>query len=235
MVSVINKTLWENVAPLVFFWIITPEIVKLKDFMYMLTRLSYNQHMEFIWRMMQPENLFLINSPEIQVMFDCISCSPQLRFDQIVMRRIGSRFLLLDRYTQVKQKIACCFKLLINYETETYTTTLISQYIQVTSPEIKEELFYHYNDIWINMVRPAHLPQTSMHLVMPPTLSIEERRVLKLTLLFDEDTRYGNMFTLQSTLDYAIMCYRDTISKRLMYRILDQLSELRQVLKNHPL
>ena len=232
----ISQTLWKNVAPLVFFWMITPEIAKLKDFLDLFARLNFMQQMKVIWHMTQPKDFFLFNSPRVEAIYDCISCSPQLRLNQTKMCNIGNRFLLSNLYEVTKQNITSFLNFAITCEPEHYILEMITHVIQMASPAFVEELYYHYNDIWtFQLTWPENLPRCALRLPGPYSVSIKHRRRLNRSLRSNPGNGYIDMIYLQSLLKQDIVKHRTSLKEQLTNKIHDQLSELRQVLKTHPL
>ena len=235
MVSITKKVSWDIVGPFVLFWMIPIEISKLKDFLQLFIGLTNHQKLGIIWQMMQPEKVLLINAPEVQTVYDCISCSPQLKVEQTEMHRVGTGFLWMDQYTTIKTNITAFFNYLGPHETAFYAMMLISRLLRVSPPNLVEELFYHYDDIWKNQVKwsdPLH--QSSMHVVMPPIVSDEERIVLWLEMYNDTDTRNQLLLLSHSKLMTAIEDYRNNVSYQLVENIKQKLSNLQQMLDDYP-
>lgn len=236
MVSIAKKVSWEIAGPFVIFWMIPVEITKLKDFLLLFTGLRYHQGLGVIWQMMQPENLLRINTPEVQAVYDCINCSPQLKVEQTEMRRVGDEFLLHDQYITIKTNITAFFNYLGPYETAFYVVMMIARLLRLSPPDLVEELFYHYDDIWRNWVEwsdPNH--QNSMHVVMPPMVSEDERCELRLEMYLDTDTRNQALLVTHDDLIREIEDYRDNASYHLIHNIKVELSKLQQVLDDHPM
>lgn len=231
MVSVTNK-IWETVSPIVLFWTITGEITKLKDFLRLITGLDIHQKLEVIWRMTRPEDPLLINAPEIHTVYECINLSPQLTLIQTEMRSDHNTFLRRDEYAPIKRKIAYFLQNTEWYAHEGVMMRLITQLLQLSSPECVEEMLWHYYNIWTIWI---HWENHSFRcrrytVVIPITISAEEQHILRLEI---NDSDNQEMLSMHDALENMIVkCRYDDIT-RLECNIEQQLTDLHQTLKNH--
>ena len=235
MVLVTKKILWEDVCPIVLFWTITPEIAKLNEFLHLFADLTYMQTLELIWRMIQPEDLLQVNAPEVQPVYDCICCSPQLMLAQTKMRHDDNSFLLRERYTSIKTDIATSLEYSEYYVTSSRMRILITRLLQLSSPELVEELFQHYDDIWRNWTNWQDYDHRCSRyvVVMPTMISAEERNVLRVALYEDDDRRNRDMLSMHDTLVHEIMNCRSDDINQLKHNIELQLIDLQKVLTDH--
>ena len=239
MVFIIKKTLWSDVFPIVLFWTITAEIEKLNNFLHLFTELTSMQTLEFIWLIIQPKNYFNINTPintpKVQSVYDYIAFSPQLILIQNEIYRDNNAFLLKDEYASIKTDIATFFEYNEYYITSSRMIILITQLLQLSSSEIVEELFYHYNDIWKNWTnwQQCYYSCPRYIAVIPTIVSVEEQHILRVTLYEDDDRKTRDMLFMHDMLVQEIVnCRSDNISK-LEHNIELHLSNLQKVLKEH--
>ena len=235
MVSITEKVSWDIVSPIVLFWTITAEIAKLKDFLRLFAGLKYNHELEVIWQMTQPEDPLRVDAPEIQAVYDCINCSPQMTFAQMDMRHNGDEFLLRDQYTPVKIEIATVLEHSEYYVSTSRMKIVITRLLQLSPPELVKELFQHYDDIWMNWVNWDDYDHRCSRyaVVMPTMVSVEERHALRLAIYADDDNRTREMLSMHDRLVCEIVDCRDDVSSQLVHNIELQLTELHQVLKSH--
>ena len=235
MVSITNKLSWEDVSPIVLFWTISAEINKLKDFLRLVEELTHEQDLRFIWQITQTNALLLMdNEPEIQAVYECIICSPQLTVKQTEMHCDSDRFFLRDQYTSIKANIAAFFKQHEHTETAFYMTTMITRVLQLSSNELVEELFQHYNDIWKNLVNWQNYDHCcSRGIVMPLMVSIEEHHFLHREMYADNNHRNRDLLLMNDRLQDKIVACRYDDLNQLEHNIELQLTDLHQALKDH--
>ena len=114
------------------------------------------------------------------------------------MQSIGNEFLLLDHYILIKQRIANFLNTYGDYDDDKSpfnVLTMISQLLQISSPELVEELFYHYNDILRNKISWSNrLHKISLYLEIPPVLSIEECNILRNNIPTESDNDHSIIY-----------------------------------------
>ena len=233
MVSITNKISWVDVSSIVLFWTISAEINKLKDFLRLVEELTYEQDLRFIWRITQTNNLLLIDDePEIQAVYECIICSPQLTVKHAEMRCDSDRFFLRDRYTSIKTNIAAFFKHNEYSETAFHMIMMITRVLQLSSNELVEELFQHYNDIWKNLVNWQNYDHCcSRGIVMPRIVSVEEHHTLHREMYEDNNHRNRDLLLMNDRLQDKIVACRYDDLEQFVHNTELQLTNLHQMLK----
>lgn len=238
MSTVISKTSWKDVAPIVCFWIVSDQIAKLKNFIRLFTKLNYVHRLEAIREIMQAEvEDFPINTLKvIRDIHDCIRCSPQLLFEQAKITNISYSTRIFKQYTAISLAIADFFNRFDNQVTLSYVKIMVSRLLQASEPVLIKELFKFYVDIWQYYVKQSgNLGATWMFLVMPSSVSFEERNILQTALDTDSDHRYSEILSLHYTLVSTIKDVRNYTSIVLIKNVENKISNLQQVLKDRML
>ena len=231
MVFTSKKVSWDNVRPIVLFWTITAEITKLKEFLHLFANLINYQERAVIWKMTQPEGFTRIYNSQLQDIYDCISCSPQLTTAQINMRNNGDNFLWYDQYTSIKTDIADILEYNERYEEPSDMCILITRLLQLSSPELVDELFHHYNDIWGNLINWDNYEYCIKNIIIMPTMISTRERLESEVAIHGEIQLHRNMLYMHNKLSMEIIIYRNDVALQLLDNINIQLTELHQVLK----
>lgn len=234
MTCVSNLPSWENVAPIVLFWIIPAEVDKLKSFRHLFSNLQYKQTLEIIWMMTQPKNSLISDSPEIQAVYDCIMCSPQLTRIQTNMHYYGNDFFLWIDYDLTKKAIANFFEEIDKYMTSYEIMNMITLMLQLSSSEFIDELFYHYKDIWDYWVNWDDSNYCLLRSVKKPvTISDSQQRILLTAIYTDSNCIKRKMLSMHDKLVFSIMSYRNDKMNQLEYNIEICIEDLHQMFKDH--
>ena len=202
----------------------------------MLAELSHANMLKVIWLIMQPEDSWLtVNtiSRKVQAVYDCINGSPQLTIEQTKMHGIGSNFLLQDRYKSIKSGIIGFFHR-NNYDSYAILNMIFSM-IWISEPELSEELFHHYVDIYQTCVtNHGYNSRLAVHLKMPSTLSFIERSRMRTRMHEDLWAREYRMLSIHSRLEKEVANFRAEVAEQLINNVKQQLTNLQQMLEEYP-
>lgn len=173
------------------------EITKIKDFLDLFTRLSYENSLKIIWLMMQSKDSWLFNNigQQVQAVYDCINSSPQLIIEHVKLLHIGNEFLLRDQYTLLKEEF------IIFFHRENYsslnTFNMIILMVQISLPELIEELFHHYVDIYRSCVEQYGFNSELLpHLQIPTTIPFIELSRIRRTMRENSLTSVYRMMSI---------------------------------------
>ena len=237
MVVITNKIPWESIGPFVLLWMIPIEIDIVKNFLDLLEAMSYERTLKLIWYMMRPKNSWLINivDQNVQDAYDCIVCSPQLTIEHTKLLSIGDEFLLLNQeISSIKINMMNLFHR-NNFIKSRAALNMIISVLQLTAPELIEELFHHYNDVYLTYLHIHGYDNSPFtHLEMPPVLVYTERSRIRGRMSTDPYSNEYRMLSLHFTLELEVTNFREKVAAQIVASMKEQVVNLHQMLKEHP-
>lgn len=237
VLSTVNKIPWESIGPLVLFWMIPVEIAKLEHFVNLLTKMSYQRMLKMIWYMMIPKNSWLIDmvDPNVQDAYDCIASSPQLAIEHTRILRIGKRRLFRDEIMFIQTKMMIFFHD-NNFDSHT-SANMIFSVLRTSEPELIEELFHYYNQMYqqYQQYESHDFTDTHLHLSLPPLPHFTERSRLRERMCVNRFSNDHRMMSMHFKLESEIADFRENIAEKIIINMKTQLINLHQMLEEHPL
>ena len=231
-----EKISWKKIAPFVFFWMIPKEIINLKNFLDLFTNMTYEDMKKIIWYMMRSQDSWLINiiDQNVQTVYNCINCSPQLTIEHIKILRIGNNFLLRNQFTSIKRNIMDLFYY-NNYDGNAAMNMIISV-LMISAPELIEELLYHYIHVYQIYVNIHNCNNISyMYIEIPSPLTLIERMRIQERMCSNMFSCEHRMILMHTRLVSEISKFRKKIATQIVVNMKKQLINMHQMLEEYPL
>ena len=236
MVVTTNKISWEKIGPFVLFWMLPTEINNVKNFLELRAAMSFEHMLKLIWYMMRPKDSWLINivDQDVQDAYDCIACSPQLTIEHTKLLSIGDEFLLLnEEISSIKRNMMNLFER-NNFRSRAAKIMIISV-LRLTAPELIEELFHHYNDVYMTYLHNhGYGNRLFMHLEMPSVLVHTERSRVRARMRDDPFSNDHRMMSMHFRLEAEVANFREKVAAQIVTSMKEHAVHLRQMLEEHP-